>query len=75
MSGLAYIEDSPPPLFKQASTSPLFQKGKQIDELKRKRLQKVYEEYYKQYNKVFRHIQEKRPERNVNGLAKWTERT
>jgi hypothetical protein len=61
------------PFYKSASFSRLFESGKPIDELRRKRLQKVYEEYYKPYNKISRPIQEKAPERTINGLAQWME--
>jgi hypothetical protein len=44
-----------------------------MNELKQRRIQKQYQDYYALYNKVVRPVQEKQDIHTVQGLASWSE--
>lgn len=67
MNGLVKLSTIDP------SSPSSFTKKLIVDEVKQKRLQKMYEEYYKHYNKLIRPQQESKPLPPVRGLIKWNE--
>lgn len=46
-----------------------------MNELKKKRVENMYKDYYKMYNQGARQMFDKKPNTQVSGLASWRERT